>query len=162
MTYHRVCNSRLPRRMPLVGQELLTLPEYLSSLPSFSEVRVTRSLVLCVCFVVRRLFFFFWSLCCLSFFYLPLTLYIRSVFFLISKCSKLRAYLIFKTLYIRSVFFLIPKCSKLRTYLINKTMYIRSVFFLIPKYSKLSALTDTLHFKFLVEHRLGSCFYFFY
>jgi hypothetical protein len=29
--------------------------------------RVTRSLVLCVCFVDRCLFFFFWPLCCLSF-----------------------------------------------------------------------------------------------
>ena len=32
-------------------QELLTLPEHLSSLPDFSEVRVTRSLVLCICLV---------------------------------------------------------------------------------------------------------------
>ena len=35
--------------------------------PDFSEVRVTRSLVLCVCFVDRCLSFFFWPLCCLSF-----------------------------------------------------------------------------------------------
>jgi hypothetical protein len=54
----------LPRRLPLVGQELPTLREHLS----FSGVRVTRYLLLCVCFVDRCLSFFFWLLCCLSFF----------------------------------------------------------------------------------------------
>ena len=39
------------RQVPLVEQELLTLPEHLSSPPFFSGVCVTRSLVLCVCFV---------------------------------------------------------------------------------------------------------------
>ena len=34
-------------------QELLTLPENLSSPPVFSAVRVTRSLILYVCFVDR-------------------------------------------------------------------------------------------------------------
>jgi hypothetical protein len=34
--------------VPLVEQGLLTLPEHLCSLPDFSGVRVTRSLVLCV------------------------------------------------------------------------------------------------------------------
>ena len=43
--------------MPLVEQELLTFPEYPSSPPVFSGVRVTRSLVLCVCFVNRCLSF---------------------------------------------------------------------------------------------------------
>ena len=38
-------------------QELLTLPEHLSSPLAFSGVRVTRSLVLCVCFVDRCLSF---------------------------------------------------------------------------------------------------------
>ena len=38
-------------------QELLTLPEHLSSPPVFSGVRVTQSLVLYVCFVDRCLFF---------------------------------------------------------------------------------------------------------
>ena len=38
--------------MPLVEQELPTLPEYLSSLPVFSAVRVTQSLVLYVCFFI--------------------------------------------------------------------------------------------------------------
>jgi hypothetical protein len=40
----------------------------------FSLVRVTRSLVACICFVSRwlyvRLSLFFWPLCCLSFFHL--------------------------------------------------------------------------------------------
>ena len=49
--------TRLTRRVPLVEQELLTLPEHLSSTPVFSGVRVTRSLVLCVCFVDRCLSF---------------------------------------------------------------------------------------------------------
>jgi hypothetical protein len=49
--------TRLTRRVPLVKQELLTLPEYLSSPPVFSAVRVTRSLVLYVCFVDRCLSF---------------------------------------------------------------------------------------------------------
>ena len=35
--------TRLIRRVPLVDQELLTLPEHLSSHPVFSGVRVTRS-----------------------------------------------------------------------------------------------------------------------
>ena len=37
--------------MSLVEQELLTLPEHLSSLLVFSGVRVSRSFVLYVCFV---------------------------------------------------------------------------------------------------------------
>ena len=37
--------TRVPRRVPLVEQELLTLPGHLSSSPVFSGVRVTRSLV---------------------------------------------------------------------------------------------------------------------
>ena len=47
--------------------ELLTLPDHLSSPPVFSGVRITRSLVLCACFLNRRLSFFFWPLCRLSF-----------------------------------------------------------------------------------------------
>ena len=43
--------------MPLVEQELLSLPEHLSSPPVFSGVRDTRSLVLYVCFVDRCLSF---------------------------------------------------------------------------------------------------------
>jgi len=49
--------TRLTRWVPLVEQELLTLPEHLSSSPVFSGVRVTRSLVLCVSFVDRCLSF---------------------------------------------------------------------------------------------------------
>ena len=58
--------TRLTLRVPLVEQELLTLPEHLS----FSGVRVTRCLVVCVCFVELCLSFvlFFWPLCCLLFF----------------------------------------------------------------------------------------------
>ena len=58
-------------------QELLTHPEHLSSLPVFSRVRVTRSLVLCICFVDRCLSFsnfFLWPLCCLFFdIWIPIT-----------------------------------------------------------------------------------------
>ena len=48
---------RLTRRVTLVRQVLLTLPEHLNSPPVIIWVRVIRSLVLCVCFVD----------CCLSF-----------------------------------------------------------------------------------------------
>jgi hypothetical protein len=44
-------------RKSAVEPELFTLPEHLSSLPVFSGIRVTRSLVLCVCFVDRCLSF---------------------------------------------------------------------------------------------------------
>jgi len=44
-------------RLTLVEQELPTLPEQLSSPPVFSGVRVTRSLVLSVCFIDRCLSF---------------------------------------------------------------------------------------------------------
>jgi hypothetical protein len=54
--------NRLTQRMPLVEQELLTFLGHLSSPPSFSGIRVTRSLVVCVCFVDRCL-----SLCPFSF-----------------------------------------------------------------------------------------------
>ena len=49
--------TRLTRRVSLVEQELLTLPEHLSSPPVFSGVCVSRYLVLCVCFVDLCLFF---------------------------------------------------------------------------------------------------------
>ena len=55
----------LSLRHLLVEQELLILPEHLNSPLVFSGVRITRSLVLCVCFVDRWLFF-------MSFFFLPL------------------------------------------------------------------------------------------
>ena len=56
VTYHWFV-TRLTRRVPLVEQKLITLPEHLSSPPVFGRVRVTRSLVLCVCFVDRCLSF---------------------------------------------------------------------------------------------------------
>ena len=52
------CVTRLTRRVSLVEQELHTLPEHLSSPLVFSGVLVTRSLVLCACFV-GSLFFLF-------------------------------------------------------------------------------------------------------
>jgi len=52
-----VFQTRLTRRVPLEEQELLTLPEHVSSPPVFSGVRVTQSLVLCVCLVDRCLSF---------------------------------------------------------------------------------------------------------
>jgi hypothetical protein len=45
--------------VPLVEQELLTLPKHLSSPPVFSDVCVTRSLVLYVYLVDRFLYFCF-------------------------------------------------------------------------------------------------------
>jgi len=50
--------TRLTRRVPLMEQELLILPEHLSSRSVFNENRV--------CFIDRCLSF--WSLCCLFFF----------------------------------------------------------------------------------------------
>jgi hypothetical protein len=57
----------------LVEQELFTLPEYMSLLSSFYGVRVAQSLVFCRAYFVF-LFFFVWSLFCLSMycFWLPL------------------------------------------------------------------------------------------
>jgi hypothetical protein len=49
--------TRLTPQVSLVEQELLTLLEHLSSPPVLSGVRVTRSLVLYVCFVDRCLSF---------------------------------------------------------------------------------------------------------
>ena len=69
--YRSATFVRLTRWVPLVKRELLTIPKHLSSPPVFSGVRVTRSLVLCVCFVglcFSFSTFFFWPLCCLSFF----------------------------------------------------------------------------------------------
>ena len=63
------CVTRLTLRVTLVKQELFTLPEHLSSL-LIIEVRVTRSLVVYVCFVgccLSHCTFFCWSLCCLFF-----------------------------------------------------------------------------------------------
>jgi len=48
MTYHWVL-TRLTRWVPLVEQELHTLPEHVGSSPAFIGVHVPQSLVLCVC-----------------------------------------------------------------------------------------------------------------
>jgi hypothetical protein len=58
--------TRLTRRVPPVVQELPTLPEHQSSFPVFIGVRITRSLILCVCFLDRCLSFC--TLCCMFFF----------------------------------------------------------------------------------------------
>jgi hypothetical protein len=46
--------TRLTQRVSLVEQELLTLPDHLSSPPVFSGVRATLSLVLYICLVDPR------------------------------------------------------------------------------------------------------------
>ena len=65
---NRKYNSLVFNKNMLVEQEIFTLPKHLSSSSVFSGVRVTRSLVLYVCFVDRCLYFFFWPLSCLFFF----------------------------------------------------------------------------------------------
>jgi len=55
--------TRLTRRVPLVQQEIPTLPKYVSSPPLFSGVRVNPSLVLCVCFEDLYLSFCTFSFC---------------------------------------------------------------------------------------------------
>jgi len=69
----RWCSFRLTitRWVSLVEQELRTLQDQQSSPPVFSGVRITQSLVLFVVYC-RSLSFFFWSLCCLSFFNLQI------------------------------------------------------------------------------------------
>jgi hypothetical protein len=63
-------NRAITRRVPLVEQELFTLTEHLSS-SRFSEVLVARSWVFFFAVFSRwlfvLLFFFFWTLYCLSF-----------------------------------------------------------------------------------------------
>ena len=56
--------TRITRRMPLVEQELPTLPEH-RFLVGFVLLDLYS---LCVCFADRCLSFFFWPLCCLFFF----------------------------------------------------------------------------------------------
>ena len=53
------CAARLTRWVSLMDQELLTLPEHLSSTPIISGDPATRSLVLCVCFADHCLVSFF-------------------------------------------------------------------------------------------------------
>jgi hypothetical protein len=67
--------TRVTWRVSLVEQELLTLVEHLSSPPVFSEISCY-SIFSFMCMLCRLLFvllyFFSWSLCCLSFFNLQL------------------------------------------------------------------------------------------
>jgi hypothetical protein len=58
--------TRVKRRVPLVEQELLTLPENLSSSSVISGVRVTRSFVFCVVFCWSMFVPFFCSAIVLS------------------------------------------------------------------------------------------------
>jgi hypothetical protein len=62
MTCHRVCNSINTTGATSEAGTAYLFAEHLSSSPVFSGVRVTRSLVLCACFVDRCL-----SFCTLSF-----------------------------------------------------------------------------------------------
>ena len=71
--------------LSLVGQELLTLPKHMSSPLVFSEVPVAPCLVFCIV-LCRSLFillsFFFWPLCCLSFFDLWILIYQLSLWYI--------------------------------------------------------------------------------
>jgi hypothetical protein len=71
----------------------------LSSSPVSSWVRVSRSLVLCVCFVGRWLSFFFWPLCCL---FLDLRILITPLVYSNSSYKKI-SYVEEKTIYIRHI-----------------------------------------------------------
>jgi hypothetical protein len=62
------CVTRLTRRVPLTSRT--GAPEFI---PIFGEVRVTRSLVLCVCFVDRCLSFWFFFLFAIVLFVLRFT-----------------------------------------------------------------------------------------
>ena len=66
--YYKGFVTRVTQRVSLLEQELLTLPEHLSSLPLFSGVRVAQSLDFYV--IVVDLFFYFFCLIlhCVSFF----------------------------------------------------------------------------------------------
>ena len=55
--HNDVSRSTVTGRVPLVEQELLSLPEHMCSSPVFSGVRVSQSLVFCVVFC-RSLFVF--------------------------------------------------------------------------------------------------------
>ena len=69
--------TRLTRRVSLVEQELLILPEHLGSPPVFSGVRVTRSIVL-YCIVCPSSIYGFW----LHLWYLPTLLFYFSFYYL--------------------------------------------------------------------------------
>jgi hypothetical protein len=65
------CPTRFLRHKILESLELPTFPEYMRSSSIHGGIRATRSLVLYVMFcrsLFGHLYFFYWSLCCLSFF----------------------------------------------------------------------------------------------
>jgi len=67
--------TRVTRRVPHVEQEVLTLPEHLSSSQVLVGFVLPRSLAWCVVFWISLfvlLFVFFWSLCSLYFFHFRL------------------------------------------------------------------------------------------
>jgi hypothetical protein len=61
-----VIAMRVTRRVPHVEQKLITLPDYFSSFPDFRGVRVARSLVFCVVFVLLCSFSFGHCIVCPS------------------------------------------------------------------------------------------------
>ena len=65
---NKATTRRVTRRMPIVEQELLTLPENLISYPIFSGVRIAQSLAFCVVFLLVLLSFFFGN-CIVCLFY---------------------------------------------------------------------------------------------
>ena len=82
--------TRLTRRVSLVEQELLTLPEQLSSPSIVSGVRVTQSLVVYVCFVDRCLSFCTFSfdhcvLCSSSIYGFSLPLWYLQILLIVAK-----------------------------------------------------------------------------
>jgi hypothetical protein len=66
IAHHRVV-TKVTRRVPLVEQELISLPEHLSLHPAFSGVRLTRSIFGFMCNVLWIIVcpFLIWPLCCL-------------------------------------------------------------------------------------------------
>jgi hypothetical protein len=104
--------TRITRQVPLVEQELFTLPEHLSSPPVFSGVRPIRSL--CVCFVRRCLSFcsfsfVHWVVCFSSFylFWLPLWYLQTLLNFLLHIYFQLNFFISL----LFHLFFLIATCS---------------------------------------------------
>ena len=103
----------LTRRVPLVEQQLLSLPDHLSSPTVFSEVRVTRSLVYkCVRFVDCCLsccpFSFGYCVVCTSSiygFWLPPFGILKPLFVLLQQSyykKSLKIYILFRLLFLRN------------------------------------------------------------
>ena len=84
---HNEFVTRITRRVPLVEQDLLTIPEHTRSPLVVSGVRVTRSLALCVCFVDRCFSFCTWPLCFLFLFDLRDSAYPFGIFKAFLKCN---------------------------------------------------------------------------